>query len=65
VIIVAHVTPIKVMVSQALETDLTLLFKMELSPCSLTTLAWFPDGNASMFGFSEAAHLRGIHTPDL
>lgn len=65
VIIVAHVTPIKVMVSQALETDLTLLFKMELSPCSLTTLAWFPDGNASMFGFSEAAHLRGIHTPDI
>lgn len=65
VIIVAHVTPIKVMVSQALETDLTLLFKMELSPCSLTTLAWFPDGNASMFGFSEAAHLRGVHTPDI
>jgi len=65
VIIVAHVTPIKVMVAQALETDLTLLFKMELAPCSLTTLAWFPDGNASMFGFSEAAHLRGIHTPDL
>lgn len=65
VIIVAHVTPIKVMVSQALETDLTLLFRMELSPCSLTTLAWFPDGNASMFGFSEAAHLRGVHTPDI
>ncbi len=65
VIIVAHVTPIKLMVSQALETDITLLFKMELSPCSLTTLAWFPDGNASMFGFSEAAHLRGVHTPDI
>lgn len=65
VIIVAHVTPIKVMVSQALETDLTLLFRMELSPCSLTTVAWFPDGNASMFGFSEAAHLRGVHTPDI
>ncbi|MEY4137315.1 MAG: hypothetical protein RL205_1443 [Actinomycetota bacterium] len=65
VIVVAHVTPIKVMVRQALATDLTLLFKMELSPCSLTTLAWFPDGNASMFGFSEAAHLRGVHTPDI
>lgn len=65
VIIVAHVTPIKVMVAQALDADLTLLFKMELSPCSLTTLTWFPDGNASMFGFSEAAHLRGIHTPDV
>ena len=23
------------------------------------------DGNASMFGFSEAAHLRGVHTPDI
>lgn len=64
VIIVAHVTPIKLMVSLAVEAPLRSLYRMELSPCSITTLAWFADGNSSMFGFSEAAHLREVKTPD-
>lgn len=64
VIVVSHVTPIKVMVSLALDAPLHSLFRMELSPCSITTLAWFADGNSSMFGFSEASHLRGVQTPD-
>jgi hypothetical protein len=33
---------------------------MELAPCSLTTIAWFADGNSSLFGFAESAHLRGV-----
>ena len=64
VIVVAHVTPIKVMVSIAVDAPLHSLYRMELAPCSITTLAWFPDGNASMFGFSESAHLRRVRTPD-
>lgn len=64
VIVVAHVTPIKVMVSMAVDAPLSSLYRMELAPCSITTLAWFPDGNASMFGFSESAHLRNAPTPD-
>ncbi len=64
VLIVSHVTPIKVMVSMAVDAPLNSLYRMELSPCSLTTLAWFPDGNASMFGFAEAAHMRGVVAPD-
>jgi broad specificity phosphatase PhoE/ribonuclease HI len=63
VVVVAHVTPIKVMVGLAVDAPLTSLFRMELSPCSITTLAWFADGNASMFGFSEASHLRDVQTP--
>lgn len=59
-LIVAHVTPIKVLVCSAIGAPLTSLFRMELPPCSLSTVAWFPDGNASMFGFADAAHLRGI-----
>ena len=64
VIIVAHVTPIKLLVSTAVDAPLSSLYRMELMPCSITTLSWFPDGNSSMFGFSESAHLRGVPVPD-
>lgn len=64
VLIVSHVTPIKVMVGLAIDAPLHTLFRMELAPCSLTTLAWFNDGNASMFGFSEVSHLREVAVPN-
>lgn len=60
IIVVSHVTPIKVMVALAIDAPLHTLFRMELAPCSITTLAWFADGNASMFGFNEAAHVRAL-----
>jgi probable phosphoglycerate mutase len=63
VLVVAHVTPIKVLVSEAVGAPLTSLYRMELPPCSITNLAWFPDGNASMFSFAESAHLRGVIGP--
>jgi probable phosphoglycerate mutase len=63
VLVVAHVTPIKAMVTDALDAPLHSVYRMELAPCSLTTLSWFADGNASMFGFAEAAHLRHIAAP--
>ncbi len=63
VLVVAHVTPIKLMVAHAVGAPLESLYRMELPPCSLSTLAWFPDGNASMFSFAESAHLREVNTP--
>lgn len=63
VLVVAHVTPIKAMVTDALDAPLHAVYRMELAPCSLTTLSWFADGNASMFSFAEAAHLRHISAP--
>ena len=63
VLVVAHVTPIKVLVSEAVGAPLTSLFRMELPPCSLSSLAWFADGNASMFSFAEASHLREVAAP--
>jgi probable phosphoglycerate mutase len=62
--VIAHVTPIKIMAGIAVGAPLDSVFRMELSPCSITTLAWFPDGNSSMFGFSEAAHLRKVPVPE-
>jgi ribonuclease H / adenosylcobalamin/alpha-ribazole phosphatase len=63
VLVVAHVTPIKLFVAKALGAPVEVVFRMELAPCSLTTLSWYPDGNASMFGFSDAAHLREVPSP--
>jgi len=63
VLVVAHVTPIKALVTDALGAPLHTVYRMELAPCSITTLSWFADGNASMFGFAEAAHLRHIVSP--
>jgi broad specificity phosphatase PhoE/ribonuclease HI len=63
VLVVSHVTPIKIMVAHAVGAPLASLYRMELPPCSLSSLAWFPDGNASMFSFAEAAHMRDLGTP--
>jgi ribonuclease H / adenosylcobalamin/alpha-ribazole phosphatase len=60
VLIVSHVTPIKILTSRAIGAPLNSLFRMELPPCSLSTQAWFPDGNSSMFSFAEAGHLQGM-----
>lgn len=62
-LIVAHVSPIKILVGLAIDAPLHSVYRMELPPCSLSSLAWFPDGNASMFSFAEAGHLHGIVVP--
>ena len=58
--IVSHVTPIKSLVLHALGAPLDAIYRMQLLPASITTLAWFPDGNTSMSGYAEAAHLRHL-----
>jgi probable phosphoglycerate mutase len=57
VLLVSHVTPIKTLVRLALEAPPHALYRMELSPASLTTVQWFPDGNASLRVFNDTAHL--------
>ena len=63
VIVVAHVTPIKLIVSDAVGAPIDSIYRMELPPCSISKVAWFPDGNSSMFSFAEAAHLRDLRAP--
>jgi probable phosphoglycerate mutase len=60
VAVISHVTPIKLMTGICVDAPLSSLYRMELAPCSLTTIAWFADGNSSLFGFAESAHLRGV-----
>ena len=60
VLLVSHVTPIKVVVNTAIGAPLEAQFRMELKPCSISTVHWYPNGHASLFGFAESAHLRGL-----
>lgn len=41
VVVVSHVTPIKTLVAEALGAPLDALFKMELSPASVTVISYF------------------------
>lgn len=62
ILVVSHVLPIKLMTGIATGAPLESTFRMELPPCSLTSLVWFPDGNSSMFSFAESSHLRELRT---
>ena len=44
VVALAHLTPITLLVQQALGMPLTALVRTEISPASVTVVAWYPDG---------------------
>jgi probable phosphoglycerate mutase len=58
VLAVSHVTPIKLLVREALTAPLTALYRMELSPASLTEIDWYAEDGASLRKFNDDAHLR-------
>jgi ribonuclease H / adenosylcobalamin/alpha-ribazole phosphatase len=43
VVVVSHVTPIKTIVAHALDAPLESVFRMELSPASITVVSWYDD----------------------
>ena len=57
VLVVSHVTPIKVLVADALGAPMSALYRMELSPATLTEVQWYAGGQASLRRFNDAAHL--------
>ncbi|WP_217164095.1 bifunctional RNase H/acid phosphatase [Streptomyces sp. AC512_CC834] len=58
VLLVSHVTPIKTFLRLALGAPPESLFRMELSAASLSAVAYYADGNASVRLFNETSHLR-------
>ena len=57
VLVVTHVTPVKLLVREALGAPMAALFRMELAPATLTQVEWYPGGQASLRRFNDAAHL--------
>ncbi|MFD0419454.1 bifunctional RNase H/acid phosphatase [Streptomyces sp. NPDC127108] len=58
VLLVTHVTPIKTLVRLALGAPPESLFRMELSAASLSAVAYYGDGNASLRLLNDTGHLR-------
>ncbi|MFF4247341.1 bifunctional RNase H/acid phosphatase [Streptomyces sp. NPDC001822] len=57
-LLVTHVTPIKTLVRLALGAPPESLFRMELSPASVSTVAYYADGNPSLRVLNDTSHLR-------
>lgn len=54
-VLVSHVTPIKVLVARALGAPLEAVYRMELTPASVTAISYFPD--------TRPAHVREQSPP--
>lgn len=57
VLVVTHVTPIKVLICQALGAPLEAVHRMELSPASLSVIDYYGDGVANVRCVNDTAHL--------
>jgi ribonuclease H / adenosylcobalamin/alpha-ribazole phosphatase len=58
VLIVSHVTPIKLLVRSALEAPPSSLYRMYLEVASLSEVDWYADGPAVLTLFNDTHHLR-------
>lgn len=58
VLLVTHVTPIKTLIRLALGAPPESLFRMELSAASVSAVAYYTDGNASVRLLNDTSHLR-------
>jgi probable phosphoglycerate mutase len=54
IVVVSHVTPIKILVSNAIGAPLDGVFRMELSPASVSVVSYYPEEN----GIPDRASLR-------
>ncbi|ADB31663.1 Phosphoglycerate mutase [Kribbella flavida DSM 17836] len=52
VVVVTHVTPIKLMVRGVLQAPMASMFRMELKPATVTEIHWYADGLASLRSFN-------------
>jgi probable phosphoglycerate mutase len=62
VLVVSHVTPIKTLVRIALDAPVAALFRMHLDLASLSEIAWYADGPATLRSYNETFHLEGLET---
>ena len=58
VLVVSHVTPIKLMLAAGLDVGDEVVHRVFLEAASLCTVAWSSDGRASVRLVNDTAHLR-------
>ncbi|MBE1537808.1 bifunctional RNase H/acid phosphatase [Actinomadura algeriensis] len=57
VLVVSHVTPIKLLVRDALGAPMPAIYRMHLDVASLTSIDWYDDGPATLRAFNDAHHI--------
>jgi ribonuclease H / adenosylcobalamin/alpha-ribazole phosphatase len=57
-LLVSHVTPIKMLACRAMLAPLETMFRLHLDVASLSEISWFPDGPAVVRSLNDTAHLR-------
>ncbi|MDQ1721676.1 MAG: ribonuclease / adenosylcobalamin/alpha-ribazole phosphatase [Pseudonocardiales bacterium] len=57
VVVVSHVSPIKILVRLALDAPASALYRMFLAPASICAIDYYADGPVSLQSFNDAAHL--------
>ena len=57
VVVVSHVSPIKILVQLALDAPASAMYRMYLAPASVCTLDYYADGPVSLRSFNDTAHL--------
>jgi ribonuclease H / adenosylcobalamin/alpha-ribazole phosphatase len=58
VLVVSHVTPIKLFVAAGLDVGDAIVHRIFLDACCLSTVAWSSDGRASVRLVNDTSHLR-------
>jgi probable phosphoglycerate mutase len=58
VLVVSHVTPIKMLVRHALQAPPLALYRMHLDVSSLSVIDWYDDGPAVVRGLNDTHHLQ-------
>jgi probable phosphoglycerate mutase len=58
VVVVTHVTPIKLLVCSALQAPTAALFRLHLDTASVSVVDYYADGNVSVRLVNDTSHLR-------
>jgi probable phosphoglycerate mutase len=58
VLVVSHVTPIKMLLRHALQAPALAIYRMHLDVCSLSAIDWYDDGPAVVRGLNDTHHLQ-------
>ncbi|MEU6038255.1 bifunctional RNase H/acid phosphatase [Actinomadura sp. NPDC047616] len=57
VLVITHVTPIKLLVVAALGAPMSAMYRMQLDVASLSRIDWYDDGPATLRAFNDVHHL--------
>ena len=60
VVVVSHVTPIKILLMHALAAPLAAVRRLWLDVAALCEVAWYPDGTGMIHSMNDTSHLHAL-----